>query len=314
MGGKIMSEAPVFIDQTLCTGCGTCARVCPKEILTDEEDKTVVRAGRCLLCGHCEAACPQGAIALPGLDPDAGVFETFTSSEQWLPFGGSDTGELVRLMRSRRSSRNFTTDPVAPELLRDLIRIGITAPSGTNSQQWTFTIVSDRAGVNVLGGHISGFFRKLNRMAGNAVIRRGLALLGKPELQRYYQRHSVSVREALRKWDEEGVDLLFHGATAMIVVGSRPGASCPAEDALLATQNMLLGAHTLGLGTCLIGYAVEAMRRDRGIARSLSIPDEERVHSVIALGHPAEVYARVTGRKRCTVRFSPSSQNSGDHR
>ena len=48
-------------------------------------------------------------------------------------------------------------------------------------------------------------------------------------------------------------DQLFHGSTAAILTGSNPGVSCPAEDAPLATQNILLAAHSIGLGSCLIG-------------------------------------------------------------
>ncbi len=54
---------------------------------------------------------------------------------------------------------------------------------------------------------------------------------------------------------EKGKDLLFHGAPAAIIVASKEEASCPSEDSLLATQNILLGAHSLGLGTCLVGFA-----------------------------------------------------------
>jgi nitroreductase len=67
---------------------------------------------------------------------------------------------------------------------------------------------------------------------------------------------------------------------------------------------MLLAAHTLGLGTCLIGFAVEAMRHDAGIAAALEIPAEERVHAVVALGWPskAEHYHALCGRLPVTVR------------
>jgi nitroreductase len=97
---------------------------------------------------------------------------------------------------------------------------------------------------------------------------------------------------------------LFHGAPAAIVVGSVPGGSCPAEDALLATQNILLGAHALGLGTCLIGFAVSAMARDARIKDLLGIPRRESVHAVVAVGHPAVAYQRLTGRKRAAARFA----------
>jgi nitroreductase len=60
------------------------------------------------------------------------------------------------------------------------------------------------------------------------------------------------------------------------------------EDALLASQNILLGAHSLGLGSFMIGFAFEAIKRDKHIRKLLQIPDEESVSAVIALGYPAE--------------------------
>ncbi|MBM3303136.1 MAG: nitroreductase family protein [Deltaproteobacteria bacterium] len=77
----------------------------------------------------------------------------------------------------------------------------------------------------------------------------------------------------------------------------------PKEDAMLASQNMMLAAHSMGLGTCLIGMAVEAMKRDRSIPRSVGIPDEETVYAVVALGHPDEKYRTLAGRKKPIVRF-----------
>jgi len=88
-----------------------------------------------------------------------------------------------------------------------------------------------------------------------------------------------------------------------ITFGSKPESSCPAEDALLATQNILLAAHIMGLGTCLIGYAVAAMRRDSSIQRSLGIPAEEEIHAVIALGYTDELYQRIAGRKKVIPRY-----------
>jgi nitroreductase len=89
----------------------------------------------------------------------------------------------------------------------------------------------------------------------------------------------------------------------VIVIGSRPGASCPAEDALLATQNILLAAHSMGLGSCLIGYAVAAMKRDPAIQGHIGIPANEDIHAVIALGYTGEVYQHIAGRKKVTQRW-----------
>ena len=127
--------------------------------------------------------------------------------------------------------------------------------------------------------------------------------MGKRELEAYYREYYASVAAALADWDERGLDRLFHGAPAAIVVGSRPGGSCPAEDALLATQNMLLGAHALGLGTCLIGYAVEAMRHDRRVRKAAGLPNDETPRAVVAVGWPKERYRRLASRQRPLIRY-----------
>jgi nitroreductase len=243
------------------------------------------------------------AVRVEALDPESFRFHTFSMRTDWMPYGACDPAELVRLMASRRSCRCFEPKSVERSLLEDLVKIGTTAPSGTNSQSWTFTVLPSRAAVMTLGNAIGAFFKRLNRLAANPVLRSGLRLIGRPELADYHRDYYQTVAEGLADWEERGCDRLFHGATAAIIVGSSPGGSCPAEDALLATQNILLGAHALGLGTCLIGFAVSAMAKDVRIRDRLAIPRKENVHAVVAIGHPAVAYQRLTGRRKAVVRF-----------
>ncbi len=290
------------IDQEKCTGCSLCLTVCPDETLSLLRGKAVASGDRCLACGHCRAVCPTQAITLPGLEQDLS-FHTFIPDNRYLPPGEGDTPQLIRLMLSRRSCRNYTDRALDSQLLEDLVRIGTTAPSGTNSQGWTFTLLPQRAAVESLGNLVAAYFARLNRLAANPLLRGVLQLVGRPALANYYHRYHQTIAQGLREWKEQGHDRLFHGAPAAIIVGSHPGASCPKEDALLATQNILLAAHTLGLGSCLIGFAVAAMAKAPNIQHALGIPAEESIHAVIALGYPAEPYQRLTGRKPITPRY-----------
>ncbi len=292
----------VEISPDRCVGCGLCIDVCPLENISLTDDKAHFEGDGCISCGHCAAACPQGAIQVQAIDETMGDYKTFTADARWLPHGAFDTVGLVRLMGSRRSCRNFLDKPVDRLMLEDLVKIGITAPSGTNCQLWTFTIVPTRKAVEAFATHILAFFKKLNSMAEKAVLRTSLKLIGRHELDKYYKKYYPMVKKSIDEWEKSGKDRLFHGAASAIVIGMKPGASCPAEDALLVTQNILLAAHTMGLGSCLIGFAVSAMKEEREIKRDIGIPDEETVYAVVAIGYPNESYQAVAGRKRPLIR------------
>lgn len=301
---SLFQEVRTVVDQERCIGCGLCVQVCPSRTLRMVDGKAKPVGRTSIQCGHCQAVCPTGAVQVTSLDPRTYTFATFSASPEWSGFGKDDPASLARLMASRRSCRNFKDTPVSQDMLDDLVKLGITAPSGTNSQRWTFTLLPSREVVVQHVEAVAQYFQALNKQAENRWLRLGMRLLGKPDLERYYQSYYRGVARALRDWTEHGLDRLFHGAPAAILVGSAPGASCPAEDALLATQNMLLGAHAMGLGTCLIGYAVAAMRRDPSIQRRLGVPAEECIYAVIALGWPDERYQQVALRRMPTIRVA----------
>ncbi|HMK60081.1 MAG TPA: nitroreductase family protein [Dissulfurispiraceae bacterium] len=294
---------PLIIDQASCSNCGLCINVCPFGNLKQSGGLVSYSGDKCLSCGHCAAACPNDAISIADIEPSESVYKTFTIDSRWLQHGDYNTAGLVRLMASRRSCRNFDPRAVDREILEDLVKIGITAPSGTNSQSWTFTILPTRKAVVSFAGYVSLFFRKLNAMAEKRVLRTALKIAGKSELDAYYRDYYQLVKKALDEWENNGKDRLFHGAVSAIIVGSAPGASCPAEDALLATQNILLAAHSIGLGSCLIGFAVSAIKEAPAIKASIGIPMDESVHAVVALGYPDEAYETVAGRKKPEMRY-----------
>jgi nitroreductase/NAD-dependent dihydropyrimidine dehydrogenase PreA subunit len=302
------TSASVFIDPSRCSACGACIRVCPSDILSLENSTAQAapdtNSARCLQCGHCMAACPESAIAVTALDPDMQDFTTFVLNHAWLPPGsGLPTRDLARLICSRRSCRNYKQTLVEKDKMVDLIKLAVFAPSGTNSQAWTFTCLSSRPEVLALGQSIKAFFERMNKKAENFLLRKSLALFGAKTLDHYYTNYYESVKTAMEQMEKEKRDRLFHGAPALILIASSPGASCPKEDALLAAGNILLAAHTMGLGSCLIGYAVAAMGADRSIQKELGIPESETIHAAVALGYPDESYQRITGRKQPAIRF-----------
>lgn len=213
-----MSEK-VLIEKIECTGCGVCVTICPHKVIDIVDGKAEICLD-CFLCGHCQAVCPEKAISLPQLPVQLGL-RTVKEKNTIVPPGKTDSSELIALMRSRRSCRNYLDKAVDLAVLEDLVKVGITAPSGTNSQSWSFALIPKRADLQVFGGAVADYYRRLNRLALNPLLRLVMKIGGGDSLGRYYRNYYSSVAKALRDWDDEGIDRLFHGAAAAICVGGK---------------------------------------------------------------------------------------------
>lgn len=73
---------------------------------------------------------------------------------------------------------------------------------------------------------------------------------------------------------------------AVAVVIDPSSSNHPVEDGAAATQNMLLAAHALGLGSCWIGSYGSGY--EGSAKRILGVPDDKRLLSLISLGYAAE--------------------------
>ena len=76
--GKIEAEGIVAsVDEKLCTGCGTCVKLCPYgAIAKNEMGVAEVTAVLCKGCGLCAASCPERAINIPHFTDEQIVSQT----------------------------------------------------------------------------------------------------------------------------------------------------------------------------------------------------------------------------------------------
>lgn len=280
-----MTGFPV-IDADLCTRCGLCEVACLGR-LVDSAASTINPDG-CILCGHCIAVCPVGAITVrtaESTDAQQGtssVQNIFLQPEK-LSGKSADPAAFANLVRSRRTCRRYQNRPVDSTLLDQLIDLARWTPTGTNSRSVHLTVLATPERVASFSNSAMTFFVKAARLLINPVvlpllypfITRKKALRVKGFAERYFDRF------------RSGEDVLAHGAAALVIFHAPRSASTPQADCVICATTMTLHAETLGLGTCFNGFAVYALSLSRKLRREYGIPANHRVHETLLVGHPA---------------------------
>lgn len=151
---------------------------------------------------------------------------------------------LLDAIKSRRSIREFKKDPVSDELINTLLESAIHAPSEGNLQPWRFYVVRNRE-IRI----------KLARAA----------------LEQYF----IS--------DAPVAIVVCADLIATSPYGNRGRSLYCIQSTAAAIQNILLTAHSLGLGTCWVGAFDE-----KEVCEILSLPASLRPIAIIPVGYPAE--------------------------
>jgi nitroreductase len=199
--------------------------------------------------------------------------------------------ELERAIKERRSIRRYTDAPVPEELVRKVIEAGMWAPSAKNGQQWRFTVCTG-ASKDALTEVFDADLTVKAETYGVKVMGSSLAscriMQQAPVLVMVWNAGGTvrgdRVAEAVRQ-----LERMVHNARAL-------GHKAEIQSVAAAIQNMLLMAHSLGLGSLWINniyYALDA------VEEHLDKPWE--LVAAVTLGWPTEPERRKPPPNKLTV-------------
>lgn len=77
------------------------------------------------------------------------------------------------------------------------------------------------------------------------------------------------------------------------------------DDATYAAYNLILAAQRMGLGSCLIGYFINALENSAQLRRHLGLPDSRRVEVALVLGYPKYQFRRTVPRRGMEIDWNP---------
>lgn len=168
--------------------------------------------------------------------------------------------ELMEAIYTRRAVREFTSESVDPEMIRQLIDAAIQAPSAVNEQAWAFSVVRDKT---VLA----------------QICSKAKALMLKNPPKGLPSRH-------FHELTDPQYDIFYH-APALIVISSTSASHWAVENCSLAAENLMLAACAAGLGTCWIGFAQTWLNTAEGKSL-IGLPSSYIPIAPIIVGHPKQ--------------------------
>jgi nitroreductase len=187
--------------------------------------------------------------------------------------------DLLKLMKTRRSIRRYQEKDVPDELLEKIMEAGRWAPSGDNGQPWRFIVVRDLETKKVL-----------SRIATEGSGRRFTAEYFTGRLDERFEglKDEKKKARAYQKLRSGVVSSFLIDAPVIIVVCAYLDVWDVPYDVAMATQNMQLMAHALGLGTCVVVAPVCDIIDEVETAKLLKIPHGYKVALPLAVGYPDE--------------------------
>jgi nitroreductase len=193
-------------------------------------------------------------------------------------------GDIIDVIMSRKSIRRYKPDLVPDEMIDKILEAARWAPTGENYQPWRFIVIRDQETRNKIGD--------LSKVGSGS---RMTAWYCMGHMQKRFEKIADPVKraEVLRfMYSGEVSEFCKQAPVIIAVIGSlQVGSVDVPYDLSAATENILLEAHSLGLGACWVHGPVATTRDAKKFKEILKIPtgmNEYKVIAYVAMGFPAE--------------------------
>lgn len=198
-----------------------------------------------------------------------------------------DIQALERLVKGRRSIRQWKKEEISDELLRKAVELATWAPNGGNYQGWRFVIVKNKGVVGKMATAVQS--------AADKIASWPEAMSWQEDVKRYQKNASyfrnapacigVFISDYQSVMDKVLIARESFDPEAKNIMGFRRSAPTAIQSAAAAVTTMLLVFHQMGLGAVWLGAPLMAKKE---IETLLKVPANFSLTSLIAVGHPDE--------------------------
>lgn len=186
--------------------------------------------------------------------------------------------DVPTAIAQRRSIKTFKTDPIAPELLKQLVELTVAAPSSFNIQDWQIILVQDEAQKAALSA--ASFNQQQIVQAPVTFVFAADPTVGEKDL-------TPILEQGLQTgaWNENTVSYFKTAVPQFQSTLGDKRREYAIKDAIIAATHLVLAAESLGLSTCFMnGWIEEKVKQVIGAADN---PDLA-IAVLVPVGYAAE--------------------------
>lgn len=298
---RTSENGTIHINYALCNSCGLCVKVCKDFSIVMDEGKPVVSSTPvfgCIACGQCMAICPTGAISISGreMTPEDRIDLSEMKSKP-------SYDQLMNLMVSRRSIRDFSDREISDELVDKILAAAVTAPMGLPPSDVHLVVIKGKEKVREFSFDVLDYFDKISYLFAPPMIY--LWRLAGKETYKLMKSFARPLVDFLAKARVKNENYLLYDAPLAIYF-SASLYSDPADPYIPATYAML-AAETLGIGSCMIGSIHPVIQYGaRKLKRKWKLQPKSPSGIVVIFGYPKFKYTSGIKRSFAEVAYIPN--------
>ena len=186
--------------------------------------------------------------------------------------------DVPSAIAQRRAIKSFKSDPIPPELLKQLVELTIAAPSSFNIQDWRIILVQDEAQKAALSA--AAWNQQQIVQAPVTFVFAADAARGKKDLTPIFNQGLQT-----GAWTESTVNYFKTAIPQFQTALGEKTREYAIKDAMIAATHLVLAAESLGLSTCFMnGWLEEKVKEVIGAEED---PDLA-IAVLIPVGYAAE--------------------------
>ncbi len=180
---------------------------------------------------------------------------------------------VIETIKNRRSTRKYSNIPINDDDLKTIIEAGLMAPSAHNNKGWHFTVISNQELMQKMNIET----KEISKNCGD---------------------------ELYERWGNNDQFNIFYDSPIVIVLSGDDSAYNSYIDCAAATQNMLLAAESLNIGTCWIGIIELLFRKSTDeYSELLGLPENYTPLFAMTVGNKAGKESKPPALDKSVVKY-----------